>query len=440
VRITRETAGTDTGAVEHAVRVALDGVAVTIPRQQFSALADLTAAAADEGRRAAVARLAAVRTAVTAQLGFEEPVLPPVLAALPAASRDTVVAAVKALVPGLAVSAERLARPPVQALDPAAAHGVVLARLDPAVQFDRMLGWAVVSAEDRAVRRQPSSPVMAAPRLPHAVIDRLCRLDAGWVLGGLQHLPANSVSVLSSNPAFVEALLVGANHAFARELVWRGYPTDSKGTCLPRFWPTPPRPGGSLPDDIAPLAFWGGRLGTNRPDDLARHRATVLVIRGDLLRRYPETVVTAVYGRRAGDERHPTFEADPVKPPARELFRGQLGTDVTNVGLDIESGDLTRPVDGKEWFVALTQPVEFPRFGLADESRLTDPPPPDGRGSLSWQRLASVVERGQLTLRAPDAPLPAGVVWGADGSAGHIAAALVQLPFQLLLPASELLP
>ena len=39
------------------------------------------------------------------------------------------------------------------------------------------------------------------------------------------------------NAAFVEALLVGLNQEFNRELLWREYPTDQAGTPFARFWP-----------------------------------------------------------------------------------------------------------------------------------------------------------------------------------------------------------
>jgi len=69
-------------------------------------------------------------------------------------------------------------------------------------------------------------------------VERLRALDEEWVLGGVTKLPANSVCLLEANWPFIEAFVAGANHEMARELLWRGYPTDLRGTCFQRFWDT----------------------------------------------------------------------------------------------------------------------------------------------------------------------------------------------------------
>jgi hypothetical protein len=420
------------------------GLVARVPAQHLSTLASIVMdAGATADTAAAVTRLASLRTAVTAHLGIAEPIVPPMLAALPRQGLASLVAAVVEATPSLLVPADRPSAPPLQVLDPPDARTVVLTRLDPAVSFHRMLDWIVQVDPARARRRSPSHPVMAAPRLAQPVVERLTRLDAGWVLGGTQTLPPNSIAVLRSNPQFVEALLAGANTEMARELVWRGYPTDSMGTCLPRFWPTPVGADGVAPDDVAPIAEWGDRLGSNPAADQrgARREATIVVVRGDLLRRYPQTVVSAVFGTTTEQGDDLVFVKDPNRPVAKELFRGPLPPDVTYVGLDVAPEELTASSGAGEWFVALTQPIEGPRFGLDDELLGTQgQADPADLDDLSWQRFAAsgLVRSSHLVL----APLPAGtwppdLGWGPGGDAGTVAAALLQLPFQLLLPAKE---
>ena len=53
-------------------------------------------------------------------------------------------------------------------------------------------------------------------------------LDPGLLLAGVD-LPPDTAGLLEVNGAFVEALLVGANHELARELLWRGVPARSPG-------------------------------------------------------------------------------------------------------------------------------------------------------------------------------------------------------------------
>jgi hypothetical protein len=73
------------------------------------------------------------------------------------------------------------------------------------------------------------------------------------------------------------------------ELLWRDYPTDQRGTYFRQFWDTS---AGSAQNDIDAISKWGEhRLGKNSPNATGK---LVLLIRGDLLRRYPNTVIYAV--------------------------------------------------------------------------------------------------------------------------------------------------
>ena len=49
-------------------------------------------------------------------------------------------------------------------------------------------------------------------------------------------LPANAITLMATNPRFVEAFLVGANHEMNRELLCRTFPTDRPGTAFHHFW------------------------------------------------------------------------------------------------------------------------------------------------------------------------------------------------------------
>ena len=54
----------------------------------------------------------------------------------------------------------------------------------------------------------------------------------------MQDIPTDTVLLVQSNPPFVEAFLVGLNHALARELVWRRYPLAPTRTMFATFWST----------------------------------------------------------------------------------------------------------------------------------------------------------------------------------------------------------
>ena len=48
--------------------------------------------------------------------------------------------------------------------------------------------------------------------------------------------PDDSVGLLQTNHAFIEAYMVGLNHEMARQLLWAGYPTDCMGSYFRQFW------------------------------------------------------------------------------------------------------------------------------------------------------------------------------------------------------------
>ena len=78
---------------------------------------------------------------------------------------------------------------------------------------------------------------MAAPRFDRPMYQALDNYDRDWLVPGLGTLPEPElVTLLSANDAFTEAFLVGLSDEMGRELLWREYPTDTRGTYFHRFW------------------------------------------------------------------------------------------------------------------------------------------------------------------------------------------------------------
>jgi hypothetical protein len=234
----------------------------------------------------------------------------------------------------------------------------------------------------------------------------------------------------------VEAFLVGANHEMNRELLWRRYPTDRRGTPFRRFWERlDGRTDIGAIHEFAPDA----RLGANATGQL--EGALVLLVRGELLKRYPHSVVYAVPAAESG-------RLDPAAPITLPVFAGRLEPDLCFVGFDLTVEQI-EPAPG--WlFVLAEQPTE-PRFGL-------DVPDPGGAGGgqpstwaeLDWGhvgvapggylRIADTTLDGAsklLTRRTDPLALPKPVVFGRN--AGHMAAITFQRPFRAAMHSSQLL-
>ena len=154
--------------------------------------------------------------------------------------------------------------------------------------------------------------VMAGPQFPAPLALALIKGNTEYLFPGLGNFPDDSVTLLETNSAFVEAFLAGANGEMNRELLWREYPTDRRGTPFRCFWP---RPDG-LPD-IPPISQWGqgNALGQNmNGQGIDWSGILVLLVRGEILRRFPRTVAYAAPGRIDGDK--PTLDDSiPWTPP-----------------------------------------------------------------------------------------------------------------------------
>ena len=219
-----------------------------------------------------------------------------------------------------------------------------VAELRMAVEPGRALRKYLANVLEGADEKTAFEPVMWAPTFPDPMWKPLGDVSIEWILAGLERIPPNTVTLAETNGRFVEAFMVGLNHELGREMVWREFPTDQRGTGFARFW------GRGVPD-IEPIADWSAApLGKHRP--AGDEERLVLVVRGDLLRRYPGTIVFAAPDR----EGRADFDAAPKLP----VFEGRLGAEYRFLGFDMSEKEAR---DAPWWFVFAEQPSE-PRFGL----------------------------------------------------------------------------
>ncbi len=315
----------------------------------------------------------------------------------------------------------------------------------------------------------PIEPINAAPEFPQPMYEPLKKLSPDWLLPGLSQIPRNRITLLKTNPKMVEAFMVGLNHEMARELLWREYPTEQRATYFQQFWDSRgavPPPGQTLDPktlrDITPIHTWpkGSALGKHSPREpvLGGGDYLVLLIRGDLLQRYPNTVVYAARakwlsnGLRDIDDPPSGATPDQVAALVRwPLFAGFLDPDATFFGFALTANEVrgsTDPAGDPGWFFVLQEHSSEPRFGL-DESDATTLGRPVVSGAtggpwanLSWGHLAAdAAALAALSCVDLDAELPdttqvhttVAPAWHADhgrGSIGSRSSDLAYITFQ----------
>ena len=316
---------------------------------------------------------------------------------------------------------------PLPPLDFAAVRAGLQAQLEPRRTLSA-LAQALVSSGSLATPAVnpapeapvPFEPVMAAPKFRQPMYEPLRDLSQDLLLPGLDRVDENTVLGLQTNQRFVEAYMVGLNVEMGHELLWRGYPTDQRGTCFDQFWDAPRTtdPQGFVLNpaaDIFPLHQWGSR-GLGEADTAPAPERFVMLLRSDLLRRYPSAMVYAAKAVDVDGVRMPSI--DPAQE-AMPVFRGAMPPDVSFFGFDIPVATMLGGDGDMGYFVVIQEQPGEPRFGLDEDTP---------RGEATHLRVAAGVP--------PGLPL-GGLEWGRN--AAHMAGIVRQQPVRVGIHASRFL-
>lgn len=298
----------------------------------------------------------------------------------------------------------------------AAARSVLNAALDPELTLKARIGARVPLGGGN----DPLQPLTGGPRFPQAMYAPLAALSSEWMLPGISTIPGNSAVLLQTNPSFIEAYMVGLNEDFARELLWQQFPAERSDTWFQNFWTDD----GTA--DIPPISQFdpAGHLGDHTQDNAAAGRI-VLLIRADLFRRYPNTLVSAcqLNGERTlGTRQWP-------------IFQGQIGDDCNFFGFNItDPVNAANPSGGKPgWYFVLEEHITEPRFGLEPAGSV--PPANASWNDIGWDQITPSGNFLNPTS-VPAVTTNEPVTWSENASA--MAYILMRRPVRVVMAASAL--
>jgi hypothetical protein len=258
--------------------------------------------------------------------------------------------------------------------------------------------------------------VMAPPYFPQPMFEPLRDISQDLLIPGLDTVNPETVLGLRTNRRFVESYMVGLNHEMGRELLWRGYPTDQRGTYFDRFWgqgvPN------SAPKDITDLNSWSvpdprtGRLrALGDPQGApANSEEFVLLLRSVLLKRYPNAVIYMTPAIVAGPANPHAFVPDLVAAnEVRPIFSGSLKPDVVFLGFPVTARNAVGgPGVGNGYFVIIQEHPTEARFGidvgitLGGASHLViGPSAPDGLDLQGGKWNTHAADMARVTRRLP---------------------------------------
>lgn len=328
---------------------------------------------------------------------------------------------------------------------------------------------------------------MAYPEIDVPMYKPLLDLSTEYFVPNINLIEQNSITLLETNQRFIESYMVGINHEFARELLWREYPTDQRGSYFRQFWDVSsylnkegldPKALREKLRDIPPIHRWprASDLGDHdyREQGGEKDEEVVLVIRGELLKKYPTAEIYAhrakwavdEHGNRQLDEPRDFDDSEPedivIKTP---LYHAKVEPDIYFFGFDLnvkeakgDSGENENDKPG--WFFVIKERSGEPRFGLDVPGDASDINVNilASWNELAWSHVLADASAGKFlslhdtrTINVSDPGSPSNdeeqqkkedshVVWGSSTNAADLAYILYQVPVLIGVHAAEMLP
>jgi hypothetical protein len=379
--------------------------------------------------------------------------------------------------------AERFAEPVNKPLDLQKVRTDIMVALNPATTIPkRIYSQIFLPARILDAMTGDFAPVMTYPRIDIPMYAPLSEISKELFLPNINLIENNSISLLECNEKFIEAYMTGLNHEMARELLWREFPTDQMGSYFRQFWdPSCSYPGNPVPDnikellrDITPLHTWqkasplGDHNNRLKPGD---EPPVVLVIRGELLKKYPTAVIYAQKSVWSENSRknpdasisrslETLSDDEELKPPKDKvrtpMFEAKMDPDIYFFGFDltateVRGGDTVDQDPG--WFFVIKERPGEPRYGL-DEVDGGVPPKLNNWNNLSWKNTGTApgtclqINQTFSLTKVPKGPNDetnnheedVNAHWDGNTDAAQLAYILYQVPMMVAVHASRMLP
>ena len=315
-------------------------------------------------------------------------------------------------------------------VDLGAVQSEIIAALDPAITIPGRINKLIDGIEIPSPEALCDA-IMPAPEFVTPMYEPLRDLSVSHLMPGIGDVPPNTVSLLQANTEFIEAYMAGLNFEMAAELLWRGYPTEMRATFFRHFWES-----GGQSTGVVQMKDWHSSLGSN----IAAKPPLILLIRGDIIRRYPGIFI---YAKRAAQaDGQFLLTGDAVVPD----FRADLTTDTVAIGFaDLTEEDVRGSAQHPDgYFFVLEERERDVRLGLDEPEG--DAPDSGDWNEVTWANVAPASFSGpgkwagpiNLSVPTHSSTLPPDPTWGA--AAAGMATLLYQQPFRIALHARRLLP
>lgn len=373
---------------------------------------------------------------------------------------------------------------PRATLDARSLASAMLTALSPDLTVSRKV-FSLISLPERFAIdvTKPPREVMAYPVIDVPMYKPLVDESIELFLPNINVIPQNTICLLETNSRFIESYLVGLNHEMARELLWRQYPTDQQGSYFRQFWDPSAQlavAGESAAQraerlrDVTPLHTWDAlsKLGSHDQRS-GPGEDVVLVIRGDLLKRYPNAVIYAQRAEWVLDAngniddtaervRVALTQSEEAHPPTTKvrtaLYEARVDPDISFFGfalsIDEANGDPPTKQNARPgWFFVIQERPGEPRFGFDIERGgklqvwndlawadvvATGTPFVDVGGAASShavQKPTDAADQEKLVQWTDDKSLH----WGSDLQSSEVAYIAYQAPVLVAVHASEML-